>query len=150
MYSLSRDKSKLDVGAIHAFLRASYWSPNIRRDVVERAIASSEVIGAYVDATGEQVGFARVVTDKATFAWLCDVFVLEAHRGRGLATRMVRELMSDPEFSTLRRWCLATRDAMDVYAPLGFEKAPPQRVFMEFRPPAANWQEPSPTPDGRV
>lgn len=147
-YTLSRDKSKLDLDVIHAFLRSSYWSPDIRRDVVERGIAHSEVIGAYADDTGEQVGFARVVTDKATFAWLCDVFVLEAHRGKGLATRMVRELMSDPQFATLRRWCLATRDAMDVYTPLGFEKAPPQRVFMEFRPPASNWQATPPAPTG--
>lgn len=141
-YELSRDRRRMDLGVIHGFLSTCYWSPGIRRDLVERAIANSEVIGAFTPA-GDQVGFARVVTDYASFAWLCDVFVLDAHRGRGLARRMVRTMLDAPELQTLRRWCLATRDAQDVYAPLGFARIPPERIWMELRPPAERWQDPA-------
>lgn len=138
-YELSRDKSRMDIDVIHGFLSTCYWCPGIRRDLVERAIANSEVVGAF--AGDGQVGFARVVTDRASFAWLCDVFVLEPHRGRGLARRMVRTMLDAPELQTLRRWCLATRDAQDVYGPLGFERIPPERIWMELKLPVSRWQE---------
>jgi len=145
-YELSRDHARIDLDVVHGFLSECYWSPRVRREVVAAAIANSGVIGAYeVGAGGElpvQVGFARVITDYATFAYLCDVFVLDAHRGRGLATRMVKELMADPRLQTLRRWALATKDAMDVYTPLGFVQCPASRIWMEKRLPATGWQEP--------
>lgn len=144
VYEISRDQARMDLDVIHGFLSRSYWSPNIRRDVLARAVAASEVVGAFAD--GVQVGFARAVTDKATFAWLCDVFVLEPHRGAGLARRMVRALMDDPELQTLRRWCLATRDAEGVYQPLGFERIPPERIWMERRMPVTGWQGAPPEP----
>jgi GNAT superfamily N-acetyltransferase len=140
-YEVSLDASRVSVDVVHDFLRTSYWSPGIRRDVVERAIGASLVAGAYSLPGGEQVGFARVVTDRATFAWLCDVFVLEAHRRRGLAQRMVRALLGVDDLKTLRRWALATRDAHAVYAALGFVPVDASR-WMELRPPASGWQSP--------
>jgi GNAT superfamily N-acetyltransferase len=91
---------------VHAMLAASYWSPSIRKDVVARAMASSVVVGAFDDATGAQVAYARVVTDYATFAWLCDVIVREDHRGRGLSTKMLDALEAVESLHGLRRWCL--------------------------------------------
>jgi GNAT superfamily N-acetyltransferase len=147
MYELSRDKSRIDLDAVHAFLSTSYWAPRIRRAIVETAIRESAVVGAYdmtgSRAGGDQVGFARAITDYATFAYLCDVFVLDAHRARGLATRMVKELMADPRIQTVRRWTLATRDAMNVYTPLGFVQTPANRIWMERRLPPEAWQEPA-------
>lgn len=137
----SNDHARMDVGVIWDLLRTSYWSPGVRRDVVERAIANSVVAGAFDAASGAQVGFARAVTDRATFAWLCDVIVVESYRGRGIATRMVRELITHPELQTLRRWCLATKDAHAVYTPIGFGPVPADR-WMEYRPPASVWSDP--------
>jgi GNAT superfamily N-acetyltransferase len=136
---ISCDRSRLDLDVIYEWLRGSYWSPNIRRDVVERAFASSLVAGAYQD--GVQVGVARAVTDRATFAWLCDVFVAEPARGRGVGTALVRALIEHPELTTLRRWALATRDAHGVYRKLGFTPADPS-VWMALAPDPAGWQVP--------
>jgi GNAT superfamily N-acetyltransferase len=138
-WSVSMDPGRLQLDAIHPWLEHCYWSPGIRRDVVERAFANSLVAGAY-DDRGGQVGVARVVTDQATFAWLCDVFVAEGWRGRGIASAMVRELVADDRLSTLRRWCLATRDAHDVYRPFGFAPVDPAR-WMEHLPNPATWQQ---------
>lgn len=126
-------------------LRTSYWSTNIRQEVVEKAFASSVVAGALDRPSGELVGIARAVTDRATFAWLCDVFVLETHRGKGIATRMVQALIAHPDLRTLRRWCLATRDAHEVYRPLGFQPVPPDR-WMELVRDPATWREPPAQP----
>ena len=126
-YRISTDVSRFDIDAIHAFLsREAYWSLGIPRDVVARALANSVAAGAF---SGEhQVGLARVVTDKATFAWLCDVFVLEAHRGRGVAQRMLSALREHPDLQGLRRWVLATRDAHELYKRCGFvQLANPER-----------------------
>jgi GNAT superfamily N-acetyltransferase len=128
----------VQIDIVHPALAASYWSPGIRREVVEHAIRNSLVIAAYERATGRQVAFARVVTDYATFAWLCDVFVDEAHRGRGIAKRMLSALIDDPRLQTLRRWCLATKDAHELYRPFGFTPVPAER-WMEKRLPAAAW-----------
>lgn len=87
--------------------------------VVRAAENSAMVVGAYLG--GVQVGYLRVVSDKTTFAWICDVFVDEVHRGKGVAKAMVQHALNDPEYGTLRRWVLGTRDAQHVYAPLGFE-----------------------------
>jgi len=139
-YELSHDPSRLQIDRVHRALAASYWSPGIRREVVERAIAGSLVVGAYDPATGEQVAFARVVTDRATFAWLCDVYVEEAHRGAGLGKRMIEALLADPRLQTLRRWCLATKDAHGLYARYGFQPVPAER-WMEKLLPKRAWSQ---------
>jgi GNAT superfamily N-acetyltransferase len=123
-----------DVDAIYAMLSTSYWSMGIRREVLDRAFANSVFAVAIDDATGATVGVARVVTDRATFAWLCDVFVHQSHRGQGLATRMVQALHAHTDLQTLRRWCLATRDAHNVYAPLGYGLVPPDRWMERIMP----------------
>ena len=138
-YEMSFDAGRVQLDVVHGFLASSYWSPGIRRDIVERAIANSVVIGAYYKPTGVQVGFARVVSDKATFAYLCDVFVVPEHRGCGLATEMIRLLHALPEFGTVRRWMLVTRDAQKVYEPLGYEALPQGRA-MSWKAPESRWQ----------
>lgn len=132
---ISFDASRLDVGVIHGFLTTSYWSPGIPRAIVERAIAGSLCIGAY--SGGTQIGFARLVTDRATFAYLADVFVLPAHRGRGVSRRMLAELFAHPEVQGLRRMMLATRDAHGLYAAFGFAPLAVPGRFMERHDPEA-------------
>ncbi|WP_294395728.1 GNAT family N-acetyltransferase [uncultured Sphingomonas sp.] len=114
----SDDKNLLDVDRIHGWLASSYWSPGIERSLVERAIAGSHCLGAYRGA--DQVGFARMITDHATFAWLADVWVDEAARGQGIGRTMVRWFLDDTRFQGLRRIGLVTRDAHGVYATEGF------------------------------
>lgn len=143
-YEISLDPARMDLDVIHGYLSRSYWSEGIRRDVVAASLKSSIVAGAFEAAAG-QVGFARVVTDRATFAWLCDVFVLEEHRGHGLSKHMVQALISHPELQTLRRWCLATRDAQGLYERFGFAEVPAGRWY-EMRLPAEQWKE---APRGR-
>jgi GNAT superfamily N-acetyltransferase len=118
-YRLSDDKAELQIDAIHGFLTTSYWSPGIPRRIVERAIEHSWCVGVY-DLAGTQVAFARLVTDRATFAYLCDVFVLPQARGLGLSKAIVDFFVSHPELQDLRRWMLATRDAHGLYAQFGF------------------------------
>lgn len=117
-YEVSADRGRLELDVIHGYLTRSYWSPGIPRDVVERGMAHSLCYGVY-DASG-QVGFARVITDQATFAYLSDVFILEAHRGRGLSKRLMAFIMARPELQGLRRFLLITRDAHALYAQFGF------------------------------
>lgn len=118
-FQVSTDPARLDLDVMHGFLRTAYWSVNIPRDLVERAVAGSLNFGLYT--AGEQAGYARVVSDKATFAWICDVFVLEPYRGRGLGRWLITCVMGHPELQGLRRWMLATADAQDLYRPFGFE-----------------------------
>ena len=119
-YVVSDDPARLDVGAVHRFLsEEAYWSPGIPRDVVERGIAGSIPFGLYAP-DGAQAGFARVVTDHATFGFLADVFVLDGHRGRGLGVFLVASALEHPELQGLRRIVLATEDAHDLYARFGF------------------------------
>ncbi len=134
---VSLDPARIQLDVVYGWLHTCYWSPGIRRDVVERAFANSLVAGAYRD--GRQLGVARVVTDQATFAWLCDVFVDESARGQGIATALVKALLDDPRLQTLRRWCLATRDAHAVYRPFGFEAADPA-IWMQYLPDPARWK----------
>lgn len=131
--SLSLDPSRLDIDAIHAFLIESYWSPGISRDVVARAIAGSVCIGAFQGDA--QVGFARLVTDKATFAYLADVYVLVEHRGQGLARAMLDALFAHANVQDLRRIMLATRDAHELYAKYGFTPLGAPDRFMELHRP---------------
>jgi len=131
-YEISTDPARLDVAAIHAYLTRSYWSPCIPIGIVERALRHSLCFGIYECAGGAQVGLARVVTDYATFAYLCDVYVLEEHRGVGLAKRVMRELMSHPALRGARRVMLATRDAHGLYAGFGFLEAGAAKNLMEI------------------
>jgi GNAT superfamily N-acetyltransferase len=121
-YTISTDAARLDRDLIHGFLRAAYWSPNVPREVVERSIDNSLVFGLY-DARGAQVGFARAVTDRAVFAYIADVFVLEEHRGRGLGVWLVETMLAHPHLQGLRRVALGTMDAHSLYRRFGFEPA---------------------------
>ena len=132
-YEISTDPARLDIDAIHAFLTQSYWSPGIPRATVARAIAHSLCFGAFWE--GQQVGFARVVTDRTTFAYLCDVYVLEAHRGRGLAKQLMDRVVQHPDLQGLRRMMLATRDAHGLYARYGFKPLAAPGVMMEIHKP---------------
>ena len=119
-YEADDDLSRIQLDVAHAFLATAYWSRGVPRDVVERALAGSVVVGAY-GPDGSQVGMARAVTDRATFAWIADVFVLPEHRGRGLGRFVVESLLGHPELQGLRRIMLATADAHDLYRGYGFE-----------------------------
>lgn len=127
--------SEADLDVIHALLRETYWSPGIPRDVVARAWANS-VCALARDDQGDLIGFARVVTDKATFAWLCDVIVLPGKQGRGLGRALVRALREHPELQGLRRWLLGTKDAHAVYEALGFAPLDAPERFMQVKNPA--------------
>ena len=119
-YEISADRERLDVDLIHRYLsEESYWARGRTREVVERSIENSLCLGAYVDG-GEQVGFARVVTDRSTFAWLADVFVVEAHRGRGVGKLLVEAAIDDPGLTDVYRWLLGTADAHGLYGRYGF------------------------------
>jgi GNAT superfamily N-acetyltransferase len=128
-YRISTDPSELDLGVVHGYLKESYWAAGIPEDVVRRSIKNSLCFGVYRDA--EQVGFARVITDRATFAYLADVFVVEAHRGRGIGKWLVRVILSHPDLQGLRRWMLATRDAHELYRSCGFAELGRPQIFME-------------------
>jgi GNAT superfamily N-acetyltransferase len=118
-YHISTDPSLFDIEMIHEFLsKRSYWAQNIPRVVVEKSIANSLCFGLFQNK--EQVGFARVVTDKATFAYLADVFILEDYRGRGLARWLMETIQAHPELQGLRRWMLGTRDAHGFYEQFGW------------------------------
>jgi GNAT superfamily N-acetyltransferase len=117
-YEISSDPGRMDIDAIHAWLTKSYWSPGIAREIVARAAANSLCFGVFHG--GQQVGFARLVTDRATFAYLADVYVVEAHRGRGVSKKLMAHIMAHPDLQGLRRMLLATRDAHGLYAQFGF------------------------------
>jgi GNAT superfamily N-acetyltransferase len=127
-FTISTDPARLDRALIHEFLSASYWARGIPRETVERSIAGALCFGLYEN--GRQVGFARVITDRATFAYLADVFVLESHRGRGLAAWLMETILAHPDLQGLRRWMLLTRDAHPLYRKAGFtDLAHPERVM---------------------
>ena len=134
-YAISTDRSRLDVERVHRFLSTeAYWSPGVERDVVERSIECSLPFGVYT-SEGEQVGFARVVTDYATFAWLADVYIESEHRGNGLGERLVAEVLEHPALQGLRRWFLATADAHELYRRHGFDELRDVKRFMSRRDP---------------
>jgi GNAT superfamily N-acetyltransferase len=138
-YEISTDPERLDIDAIHDFLTRSYWSPGIPRDVVERAIAHSIPFGLYAPG-GALAGFARVVSDRALFAYLADVFVHDEHRGRGLGVRLVQCVLAHPELQDLRGWTLATADAHELYARFGFRQPErPDRLMSLGRTPQELW-----------
>jgi len=128
-YRISTDPRRLDLDVIHGFLAGSYWARGVPREVVQRSLEGSLCFGVFDGAS--QVGFARVVTDRATFAYLADVFVLESHRGRGLALWLMECILQHPDLQGLRRWALATRDAHGLYSRVGFTPLHRPESFME-------------------
>ena len=129
-YEISTEHARLDIKRIHRFLSTeAYWSPGVSREVVERSIGSSLCFGVYTE-DGEQVGFARVVTDRATFAWLADVYIEAPHRGHGLGKRLVATVLDHRELQGLRRWMLGTADAHELYRRFGFDELHDVQRFM--------------------
>jgi GNAT superfamily N-acetyltransferase len=136
-FIISTDKEKLDIQFIQNYLcNESYWAKNIPAAVVEKSIEGSFCFGLYVDENENisQVGFARVITDHATFAYLADVFIIEKFRGNGLSKWMMKEIMNHPELQGLRRWLLATKDAHGLYAQFGFLPLDKPERIMGFKP----------------
>jgi GNAT superfamily N-acetyltransferase len=132
-YELTGDPARIDPAAAHAYLTRSYWSPGIPLETVRRAIANSICVAALKH--GEQVAMARVVSDRATFAYLADVYVLEEHRGRGLSHAMLEWLDRHPELQGLRRWALFTKDAQGLYEAHGWSVYPhPERMMTRDDP----------------
>ena len=117
-HSITTDKDRLDIDFIHGYLSRSYWAEGIPKDVVVRSIEGALCFGVF--AGNEQIGFARMVTDQATFAYLADVFIIEAHRGKGLSKWLMEVILSHPGLQGLRRIMLATRDAHGLYTQYGF------------------------------
>lgn len=132
-FCVSSDRSRLDITAIHDFLSNSYWSPGIPLDVIKRAIEGSLCFGLF--HLKAQVGFARVITDRATFAYLCDVYILEDYRGRGLGRWMLENVLAHPDLRGLRRSVLVTRDAHGLYEQFGFRPLARPEGFMELHRP---------------
>lgn len=133
-YTISDDRARLDLHAIHAYLSRAYWSPGVPLEVVERAVSGSLCIGAY-DAGGAQVGLARFVSDYATFCYVCDVYVLEEHRRRGLSKALLQMAFDHPLLQGLRRWSLVTNDAHALYSRFGFVPLAQPERHMELRKP---------------
>lgn len=132
-YEISTDPARIDVAVVHGFLTNCYWAKGISLELVRRSIEHSICFSMFHG--NAQIGFARVVTDRATFAYLADVFVLEPHRGKGLSKWLMECIQSHPDLQGLRRWMLATRDAHGLYRQFGFhELANPER-FMEIHRP---------------
>ncbi len=134
LYEIDTDRQRLDLSLIHGFLAQSHWAKGIPRAVLEQALAHSLPFGIYC---GErQVGFARVVTDHATFAYLADVFVVEGERGKGLGRWLIETILAAPGLQGLRRWLLGTRDAHGLYRRCGFGEPAPPFSFLERTDPA--------------
>lgn len=130
-YTISTDPARLDLDAIHGFLTTSYWAEGITPERVRRSIERSLPFGLYLG--GEQAGFARVISDFTIFAWLCDVFVLEPHRGRGLGVWLVETVLGHPDLQGLRQWLLGTEDAHGLYARFGFEPPDNPQRYLRIR-----------------
>jgi GNAT superfamily N-acetyltransferase len=129
-FVISTDSARLDIDAVHGYLTRSYWATGISRAVVERSIAGSICFGLF-DGT-KQIGFARVITDQATFAYLADVYVLEPYQGRGLGSWLMEVVVGHPSLQGLRRLMLVTRDAQALYAKFGFTTVKSPERYMEI------------------
>jgi GNAT superfamily N-acetyltransferase len=127
-YRMTDDPNAVDLAVVHGFLTTSYWSPGVPMDTVARSIANSLPFSVFLET--RQVGFARAVTDRATFAYLADVFVVEDQRGRGLGAWLVETVLAHPELQGLRRWLLITRDAHALYRKFGFTPVTDTSRFM--------------------
>ena len=128
--TIDTDLARIDFDFVHGYLTRSYWSEGISLEVVVNAARHSIVWGLYEGET--QIGYARVVTDRATFAWLCDVFVIEDHRGKGYGEWLVRTVVKHPALVGLRRFSLGTRDAHTLYEKVGFRSLERPEVMMEI------------------
>jgi GNAT superfamily N-acetyltransferase len=132
-FCISTDPARLDLQAVHAYLSRAYWSEGIPIDTVAKAIEGSLCFGLFDGA--RQIGLARVITDKATFAYLCDVYVLEEYRGQGLGKWLMDAVLLHPDLQNLRRFMLLTRDAHGLYEQFGFTTVTQTRSYMEIAPP---------------
>ncbi len=131
-HRITSDPAQVDIDVVHAFLTTSYWASGITRERVARSVAGSIPFALFEDDA--QIGFARVISDEATYAYLADVFILPDHRGRGLGRWLVETLLTHPDLQGLRRWSLATRDAHQLYESYGFVPVPNPDRLMDFRP----------------
>ncbi len=129
-FRITTDPTKIDRAAAHAYLSRSYWAEGVPREIVDRSIDNSLAFAVFEEE--KQVGFARVITDRATFAYVADVYVLEEYRGRGLARWLMETILAHPDLQGLRRWLLTTRDAHDLYGKVGFVPAERVQRFMEI------------------
>jgi GNAT superfamily N-acetyltransferase len=129
-WTLSTDPARLDMDVVTGFLARAYWANTRPRQTIEKSIRNSLSFGVY--EAGKQIAYCRVVTDYATFAWLCDVFVDEAHRGLGVSKWMMEGVKAHPELQGLRRWLLATRDAHGLYSQYGFAPLATPERWMEI------------------
>ena len=134
-YIISTDKSKLDISVIHGFLSTSYWAEDIPMEIVKKAIENSLCFGVYHENKAglpafRQVGFARVISDFTTFAYLADVFIIEEERGKGLSKWLMESILKHQQLQGLRNFCLLTRDAHSLYEPFGFKKLLKPQNFM--------------------
>ena len=132
-YVISTDPSMLDLDAVHGFLRRSYWASERSLEIIKRSVEGSLNFGLYHGQERRQVGFARVVSDFATFAWLCDVFIDEAHRGQGLGIWLMETVADHPELRCMRLWMLGTRDAHGLYEKIGFTPLSAPDKWMQKR-----------------
>lgn len=130
-YTISTDKSKLDISVIHDFLSTSYWSEDIPMEIVQKAIENSLCFGLYCGS--KQIGFARMISDYATFAYLADVFIVQEERGKGLSKWLMGCILKHKELQGLRNICLLTRDAHSLYAQYGFENLLKPQNFMTIK-----------------
>jgi len=133
-YKISANFADMDVDVIHGFISDSYWAKGIPMATLQRALENSLCFGVFTQA-GEQVGFARMITDKATFAYLSDVFVLESHQGKGLSKLLMAAILDHPDLQGLRRMVLATSDAHGLYQKFGFTALAAPEVYMELHTP---------------
>ena len=130
-FEVTTDHTRMDIGAIHEFLTSSsHWALGTDIATVRRSIENS-LSFAVLDRDEEVVAFGRVISDKATFAYITDVFVIESHRGRGLAAMLVEAMLAHPELQGLRQWALKSRDASGLYQRYGFERLPESRMYMQ-------------------
>ena len=133
-FLISTSRERLDLDVVHGFLTNCYWAKGIPREVVARSIEHALCFGIY-DGEGAQIGFARVISDFSTIAYVGDVFVLETHRGRGLGKWLMQCIIEHPALQNLRRWILTTRDAHGLYSQFGFTPVKAPERFMELHQP---------------
>ena len=129
--SVSTDKSKLDINMIYDFLTNSYWAKGRRIELIKTSIQNSLCFGVYQNK--EQIGFARVVTDFATFAYIADLFIVESYRGNNLSTMLINRILKHPELESIKRWLLSTVDAQGLYSKFGFTALQNPEKMMELR-----------------
>ena len=129
-FNISTEKEKMDVNLIHSFLTRSYWAEGISKEIIRRSIEGALCFGVFEN--DKQVGFARMITDKATFAYLADVFIIDEYRGLDLSKWLMEVIMSYPDLQGLRRMMLATKDAHGLYSQYGFKEVKNKQLFMQI------------------